>query len=324
MKLLALLALLLAGCASSVDTSHNGFIKVDCIGDNFESAKTACFNKAVELTVGTVIVAGTESRNNNLVRYEILKHSAGYVDDYRVITKTTDGDKTKLVMAVKVRDSKIAERIMNLQTTTGSKIQGTRLGDQYASFMQNKATGDRLLTTILNDFPKYAFNVEREKIQYQVDVDRNPVFVIPYKITWNYKYLQALNEALSLTKDEKSRTILQESVSVISKDPKAWMLGSTDTYYFNDTHRARMIKRRFIDRMYVHVKFKDHNGNVLIAGCNDGEYLGATHITDPFVINGNHVIDEEIHITIRTNKHKIQKIADVELSFSNIQCTFVE
>jgi major membrane immunogen (membrane-anchored lipoprotein) len=317
-----ILAIFLVGCAS-VDSGPKGYIKVDCTGNTVEHAKTNCFNKAVELTVGTVVVAGTEALNNNLVKYEILKHSAGYVDDYRIITQTSEGDKTKLVMAVKVRDSKIAERIMNVQTAKGN-IQGERLGDQYASFMRNKSTGDQLLNTILSDYPKHAFNVEKGKIQYQVDINRDPVIVIPYKVKWNYKYLQALKEAMSLTQDEKSRQMLQEQVSVISKDPKAWVMGSTDNFYFNDIQRARMIKRTFIDRMYVHVKFKDFNGKVIIAGCDDGVYLGAMHTMDPFVINGNQVIDEEMNITIRANKHKIENIMDVEVSFSNVQCTFVE
>lgn len=322
MRLVSLLAVLLVGCAS-VDSGPKGYLKVDCVGNTVEHAKTNCFNKAVELAVGTVVVAGTEARNNNLVKYEILKHSAGYVDDYRILAQSSTGDKTNLTMAVKVRDSKIAERIMNVQTVSG-RVQGDKLGDQYASFMQNKATGDRLLNTILNDYPRHAFNLEKGKVQYQVNINRDPVIVIPYKVTWNYKYLQALNEALKLTQDEKNRSLLQESVSVISKDPKAWVLGSTDKYYFNDVHRARTIKSKFIDRMYVHVKLKDFNGNTLISGCDDGVYLNATHVMDPFVIDGNYVIDEEMNITIRANKHKIERISDVELSFSNTRCTFVE
>lgn len=322
MKYLTLLAIFLVGCAS-VDSGPKGYIKVDCLGSTVEHAKTNCFNKAVEIAVGTVVVAGTEARNNNLVKYEILKHSAGYVDDYRIISQTSTGDKTKLVMAVKVRDSKIAERIMNVQNGSG-KIQGDKLSDQYASFMQNKVTGDRLLNTILSDFSKYAFNVEKGKVQYQVDINRDPVIVVPYKVSWNYKYLQALNEALKLTQDEKNRNLRQESVSIISKDPNAWVMGSNDTYYFNDVQRARTIKSRFIDRMYVHVKFKDFNGNILISGCDDGVHVGASHVMDPFIINGNFVIDEEMNITIRTNKHKLDRISDVELSFSNARCTFVE
>ena len=322
MKYIALLSIFLVGCAS-VDSGAKGYLKVDCVGNTIEQAKINCFNKAVEIAVGSVVVAGTEARNNNLVKYEILKHSAGYVDDYRIITQTSENTKTKLVMAVKVRDSKIAERIMNVQTVTG-KVQGDKLSDQYASFMQNKATGDRLLNTILTDYPRYAFNVEKGKIQYQININRDPVIIVPYKVTWNYKYLQALNETLSLTKDAKNRGLLQESVSVISKDPNAWVVGSTDTYYFNDAQRAKTIKSRFIDRMYVHVKFKDFNGNVLISGCDSGVFLNATHTMDPFVINGNYVIDEEMNITIRTNKHKIERIADAELSFSNARCTFIE
>lgn len=316
-----LVAIFLAGCATS-NPGSKGFIKVDCEGNNVEHAKLNCFNKAVELAVGTVVVAGTEARNNKLVKYEILKHSAGYVDDYNILNQSAVSGKTKLTMAVKVRDSKIAERIMNAQTANG-RVQGDKLSDQYASFLYNKATGDKLLNTILDDYPRYAFNVEKGKIEYQVNINREPVIVIPYKVTWNYKYLQALNEALSLTQDEKNRSIRQERISVISKEPGAWV-GSTDNYYFNDVHRSKTIKRKFIDRMYVHVKLKDFNGNILISGCDSGVFVGAMHEMDPFVINGNFMIDEEMNITIRANKHKIERISDVELSFSNAQCTFVE
>lgn len=322
MKYITLLAIFLAGCAS-VESDTKGYLKVNCIGSNVENAKINCFNRAVEIAVGTVVVAGAESRNDNLVKHEILKHSAGYIDDYHIINQTAEGGKTKLAMMVKVRDSKIAERIMNVQSTTG-QVQGSRLKDQYDSFIHHKETGDKLLNTILADYPRHAFNITKGKIQYQVDIDRNPVIIVPYKVTWNYKYLQALNEVLSLTQDEKNRSLRQESVSVISKDPKAWVLGSTDTYYFNDVRRAQYIKRNFIDRMYVHVKLKDFGGNVLISGCDEGVHINAVHVMDPFVINGNYVIDEEMNITIRANKHKIERIADAELSFTNVQCTFVE
>lgn len=322
MKLLSLLAILLVGCAS-VDSGPKGYIKVDCTGNTFEHAKTNCFNKAVEIVVGTVIVAGTEAQNNNLVKYEVLKHSAGYIDDFRIITQTSNSQKTNLVMVVKVRDSKIAERIMSAQNANGT-IQGERLGNQYNSFIKHKDSGDRLLRTVLQDYPKHAFNIQKGEVLYQANINREPVIVVPYRIKWNPKYLQALNEVLAITHDGKSNSVLQDAVHIAYKEPSAWLLGKTNSYYFNDVSRARMIKNTFVGKLYVHIKFKDANGVVIKSGCDDGTYISGPNITEPFSINGNQIIDEEMNIVIRTNKHKMEKINTVDVSFSEQQCKIID
>lgn len=315
--------LVLAGCASTKQSQSNNEIRVTGEGKTFEQAKLNGFANAVEYAVGAVVVTDTEIQKRRLVKDEILKHSAGYVDDFTIVSRFDEPGHVTVVMDVKVKSSKIAERITNVKTING-EIKGERLGAQYKTFMTNKETGDQLLRKILNDYPKYAINIEKGDIQYQVTIHREPVIIIPYKVSWNYKYLQALNEALVITQDEKSRTIKQERVSISSKDPSAWLLGSTETYYFNDIYRAQMIKSSFVGRLYVNVTFKDAHGKVLKSGCDDGMYLAGPNITEPFRIDGNEVVEKEMHVTVRSKTHIIEHIATVEMSVGTQRCTIID
>jgi hypothetical protein len=316
-------SLVLAGCSSTKQSGITKPIHVTCEGRSFDHAKNVCFSNAIEFAVGAVVVSDMEVRNSRLAKDEILKHSSGYVDDFNITNRVDQPNRVMLSMDVTVKQSKIAERIIGAQKPTG-EVNGQRLGAQYSTFMQNKDTGDKLLSTILKDFPRYSFVVEKGEVLYQVDINRNPVIVVPFTIKWNYKYLQSLNEALSITSDAKSLNIIQEKVSISAKDPKAWLLGRTDDYYFNDASRARMIKSTFVQPVYVVATFKDNSGRVLLAGCDDGRFFNGPHITDPFRINGNETVDEEMVVTIRVNKHKVQYISEVELSLSTRPCTFIE
>lgn len=316
--------LVLVGCASTKQPANiDKPIRVSCEARTYEQAKNICFANAIEFAVGAVVVAETEVRKQSLIKDEILKHSSGYVEDFKIEGRIDNPNRVILVMDVKVKHSKIAERIMGVQTATG-EIKGQQLGAQYSSFMHYKDTGDALLRNVLKDYPRYAFVVEKDQIEYQVDVNRNPVIVVPYTIKWNYKYLQALNEVLTLTQDGHSRTLQQETILVSSKDPKAWLLGSTERYYFNDKSRALMIKRTFIGRLYTHVTFKDAYGRVVKSGCDDGIYLSGPNMTDPFRINGNEVIEDEFHVVIKVNKQKLERISDVEVHVSEKSCTIID
>lgn len=316
-------SLVLAGCSSTKHSSISQPIRVSCEGRSFEHAKNVCFSNAIEYAVGAVVVSDMEVRNHRMAKDEILKHSSGYVDDFKITSRSDQSNRVFLSMDVTVKQSQIAERIIGAQTATG-EVNGQRLDARYSTFMQHKDTGDKLLSNILNDFPRYSFVVEKGTVMYQVDINRNPVIVVPFTIKWNYKYLQALNEALSITQDTKSRSIIQEKISVSSKDPNAWLLGNTEDYYFNDLSRSRMIKSTFVQPIYVVATFKDNAGNILISGCDDGRYFNGPNITDPFRIDGNETVDEEMVVTIRANKHKVQKISEVALSLSTRPCTFIE
>ena len=144
MKFLSILAMLfLTACASTnVEKTSNpinyttGYTRVLGTGQTFDEAKANAFNTAIEIVVGSVIVNTKESNNNQLIRDEIVKASAGYVDDYNIISESKTGRGYTLVIDVKVKNSKIAERVLSAGKSE-TNLKGEALNAQYQTYQQD-------------------------------------------------------------------------------------------------------------------------------------------------------------------------------------------
>lgn len=315
--------LVLTGCASTKQTAYiDQPVRVSGEGRTFEEAKQNAFSNAVEYAVGAVVITETEVSKHKLIKDEIIKHSSGYIDDYMVIEQSEKNNQVYLTMFVKVKHSAIAERIINIKTASG-EIQGERMSSVHSSFITQKETGDKVLEKVLMSYPHHAFNIEKGNIEYLVNINRQPVIEIEYKITWNYAYIKALNEALTLTQDPKDRTIRQKRIDVQHKAPNNFLFGTTDTYYFNDVKRSDMIISSLRRPFYVYFSFKGQNGELLKQGCSDTLLMNGMYQNGAFVVEGNEKISETHVRTIKTNPEKIKNIVSIDLTIETKPCTII-
>lgn len=309
--------------AQTISVSESGYMRVIGKGKTFDEAKTNGFNNAIEIVVGSVVLADAELSKNQFVRDDIAKHSAGYVEDYKIINRSETSLGVTLVMDIRVASSKIHERVLN-KPNDSAKVEGEKLADQYNTYMQSRTSGDKLLNMVLSDYPRRAFNVKQGKTAFKLDAYRNAILVVEYELSWNYKYLQALNEALSVTNDENDRGLQQQRVFVVSKDPDAWLLGSTKRHYFNDAIRARRVKQTFTGTVTVWAEIKDINGKTLFSGCSNPTYMVSDNIvSDPMIIRGTERIENEVLVKIPANNPLSQQMNNavkVELSFASGGC----
>ena len=323
-RLLFLVAcLIFTGCTSTNNgLRNNGKIQVTGVGRTFDEAKNDAFSKAVEIAVGAVLLTETQVKNNKLTKDEIIKHSAGYVDDFVVISKSIDPQRVILVIDVTVRSSKIAERVLNVSKADG-KMQGERLSAQFSSYKTERETGDVLLRKVLSGFPSQAYNIKQvDTVEFKLDNKRNVIIRVPFELRWNYKYLTALNEALSVTHDGRTYGMAQDLIAVQSKNPDSWILGATNSYYFNDHLRAEQIARQFLGRITVRAVISDGSGNTIFTGCEEAFHLGL-YTSYPFIIRGNDVAKDSVDIFVRYDSHKMKdldKVNHIELSFSAETC----
>ncbi len=316
--------LVLAGCASSkqVKTYTDEPIVVSCDGRTFELAKKQCFDNAIEYAVGAVVVSQAEVKNKSLVKNEILKHSAGYVDSYDILGRDNDYDKISLSMRVKVRSSKIAERILNVSASDGT-FDGQKLSSQYSTYKDSRDSGDAVLRTVLDSYPKHAYDIKQiNKVEFKLDKDRNVYIIVPFQLKWNYKFLTALNEALEITSDGSNRGYIQDIIAIQSKDPDAWIAGSTNKYYFNDRTRADMIQKKLLGRITVKAIIKNNQGRAVFVGCADAYHHG-TNVVYPYIVRGTEMVQNQIMIKVKSNSPKMRDLdsaSNIELSFSSSLC----
>lgn len=320
MKYLALvLTLVISACASNIKTSQpvNGVIsqlRVIGNGNTIEQAKTNGFTSAIEIAVGAVVLTDVEVKGNTLIRDEIIKHSAGYIDDYKIVSQSYINNQYTLVMDVDVKSSRIMERLLN-KGSTSTSLNGDRLSNQYSSYMNERRTGDQVLNRLLSDFPSNAMKITQGQTQFMLDGYRNPVLIVPIEIRWDYKYLTALNEVLSILEDKSGPT--PDKVHVISKNPNAWLVGETNVYGFSDGVRFQRIINGLDKEIKIHARIQNSNGGTIFTGCyNSGQtFRGLNKSNSRYVVWGNDVERDHIRIVFDDElKQKFKNADKVTLS----------
>lgn len=178
------------------------YIRVQGQGATLQQARDNGFRLAVEQAVGTLVVSETQARNQRLIRDEIITYASGFVDRFEIIRTDATAQVHLVTMDVWIAESAIAGRLLNDSAGTGT-IDGARLATQVETLQQERQAGDRLLATVLQDFPRRAFTVEVEKTQVDFDARRTLQIEVPVTLAWNTQYLTALNETMIRTSQNR-------------------------------------------------------------------------------------------------------------------------
>lgn len=327
--MVVMLALLSACSTTSPNRTYQGnestktVRNVTGVGSTFNEAKNNGFSVAIEKAVGSVMLVDKEMRNDKLTRDDILSHSAGYVDNYKVISQTNSRGQVVVVMDVDVKHSRIADRMMQRGGSEG-KLDGNRMATQYNSYMNERKTGDQFFASLSNDFPKRAFNVTQGQSKFMLDSQRNSVIVVPYEITWDKRYLTALGESLSVLHDTPAgheynivcRCYPSSERVVIHNNGK-------NEYHFNDGVRVKQFTDAFSQQLKIKAEVKDASGNTLYSGCyfSTGSFKGRTQ-SGVYVIWSN-VERNRLEIKVEPDSYlarNLQRADRVELSMRAESC----
>jgi uncharacterized protein YrrD len=309
-RLLMIVAcLVLASCAST-KIDQNGYIRTTGEGSSLEQAKQVAFREAIQIQVGTIVLSERESNNLRTIKDDILVHSSGYVDDYKVINQSNSGNRVSVTVDVKVRTSKIADRLLNRGGSSGD-IQGDRASTQYSSYMSERKSGDAVLARLLSDFPAVAMSIKQERHEFKLDAYRNAMIIIPYEIRWQPKYLAALKEALGGLQDGDT-SHYAASVIVLSKNEGDWF-GNKRAYHFNDKVRVQQIKDALNQQIMIKAKVSTFTGKELYSGCfMSTQTFRGTHPSGPYVVWGNDVEQRYVEIKIDPNSSLARNLKDAE------------
>jgi hypothetical protein len=174
------------------------YIEVEGHGTTPTQARDNGFRLAVEQALGTLISSETQVENGRMVRDEIISYAAGYVDKFEIVsTDVTAGGQNQVRMKVWVARSALADRLLN-RTERSNQVDGARASVQLQTINEERATGDRLLQQVLNDFPKRAFDIEFNRTDV-VRQNRGGQMEVSFRVRWNQDYLRSLWTALEAT-----------------------------------------------------------------------------------------------------------------------------
>jgi len=194
-------------------------------------------------------------------------------------------------MDVWVSDSEIADRLLYV-SKGNSIIDGIKASTQHQSLLNEKTSGDRLLDTVLQDFPARAFDVFVDKTQWRT-VGRTLEIYIPISIGWNSAYINALYEVLVATRDGKNsfdQKYVKRYASVVMLKRKSYFFKTYAAY--NDSHKADMILNAlYKSNPTVLLQIKDASNSVIYTQCFELEHMRGGYYGEPTIF-GHYAADK--------------------------------
>ena len=262
-RLLLVACLLLVGCANTPPTK-NSYVRATGVGNTYEEAKNNAFREAIEYHLGVVISSERETHNQKLVKNEILAYSSGYVDEYTIISQQNDFGKIQVTVDVKISLLRLSDRIIAHGKDSVS-VDGPKHADQYNSFLEKKQDGDRLLASVLNDYPRRALTLSQGKYVIKVDAYRNLELSVPFEVTWNQHYITSLEDVIKVLADGNTDWVLGK---------QGWeykSIGYTkvgkNEYRFNEQVYPRKIRNSIVMDKVINLKIKDRHNITQYAKC---------------------------------------------------------
>jgi hypothetical protein len=230
------------------------YIEVAGNGNTPEEARMNGFRIAVEQAVGSLIASETEVNQGRVKRDEIISYAAGYVDRFEVVQTDNVGSGWRVTMKVWVGRTALANRLL-YQSKEPGRIDGERAAVAVETTQYERGQGDRVLQTVLNDFPRRSFDVEVKKPSVVLNLFRRPELGIPFQVRWNYDYLSSLWSALEATSNNpkagncynNNRDCAQVAfVRVVSGSGGPGIFGWNGTAGFNDSRKMGMVVNELI------------------------------------------------------------------------------
>lgn len=305
----------------STIASAGDYVTVTGSGKTFEEAKQQAFRKAIEFKVGATILSDVETKNFQRVKDDIYVYSAGYVDDYKILTQENNYNGVVVLLDVSVNESKIKNRIL-AQGKSEKEFQGELHNTQLSTYLTERAQGDRILQKVLDNYPNKAYHIRQSNYNIKLDYSRNPILNVPYELWWNFDFVQSLREATGLIGNCKPewKKPCAAVINIMAKDPKDWVLGSSTEHYFYDLNTITQIHNRLVEHSpRIVLKYYDISENYLFGTCHTPKFIWggsegfySNGKTNQIIIYGN--VKEKGIIQTSVPLAILDKISKIELT----------
>ena len=239
------------------------YVEVTGEGSTLEQARQHGFRMAVERAVGTIVSSETEVENSRLQRDEIITYASGYVSDFRVDNQYVVDGRTRADMRVWVSHSALANRLLNASRDSGT-VEGARISEQIRSVQNERQSADRLLATVLSDYPKRAFDISLDPARTVLTAQRQGELQLSFTVNWNKHYLTSLSEAVQAINQRtdcgKFFTGCKYTSSIVVQHKAS--------SYFDDVNAYdRMQREMVLSRPQVRLVIKDQNNTARFSQC---------------------------------------------------------
>ena len=253
----------------SEDQKKVMYVEVMAEGADLETARQSAFRMSVERAVGVIVSSETEVRDKRIRRDEIITYASGFVSDYKLVDQTQRNGRTLIKMQVWVSHSALRDRLLNESRGSG-QIEGGRISEQIQSFKHSRESGDRLLESVLVDYPQRAFDIAVEPTRVQVDAQRNANLQVTFRMRWNADYARSLQEAIKAINQRKD---CGGWFSICNNFASKIIVGDTTSYFDDRVAFDLMHRHMLISHPVLEIRMLDVNGRIVTRECRDFQPL---------------------------------------------------
>ena len=221
------------------ETNKVYYIEVAGDGATTEQARQNGFRLAVEQAIGSLVSSEAEVQNGRLIRDEIINYSAGYVDRFDIVKTEPTSRGSRVTMKVWVKRSALANRLLN-ESKQSAEVDGATASVSFQTAVYERQSGDRLLASVLKDFPQRAFEIQIGKSRVTFTGNRQAKLEIPIVVEFSKHYLDSLWAALEATQNTNGGT-----TEITLKS--AGMFGVGGTVGYTDDVKFRMLRQTLVD-----------------------------------------------------------------------------
>ena len=219
-----------------------------------DEARNNGFRIAVEQAIGSVVASETAGQNGRLTRDEIISYSAGYVDQYKILKTEPSDYGQRITMEVSIRRSSLPRRLLGRSETAGF-VDGAVASVQLDTLNYERQQGDRLVDSVLADFPRRAFTITLKPTEIAYN-NRRGYLEVPFNLALDPNYMSSLNAALQSI--SQGRTSGQYKIAV----------GRSLSAFDDDTSYGKIINRTIASRPAVKITVLNLENQPIYSRCH--------------------------------------------------------
>jgi hypothetical protein len=148
-------------------------------------------------------MAERQSKNDVLTRDEILSHSSGFIDEYKILNTVNNSSGCTVKISATVSPSMVNKYIFN-DAKDSNPANGDKVNTKVNTFLDAKNRSDAMIDGLFIDYVNRAYKVKQESIKYETDSFRNTSMVVTFEVSWNSDFLKALDYTLGKLEDKCS------------------------------------------------------------------------------------------------------------------------
>jgi hypothetical protein len=230
---IAVVSIAMYGCASSPASQTFGPYNVTGVGNTCNEARDNAFRIAVEQSFGTAVMAERQSKHDVLTRDEIVSHSSGFIDEYKILNTVNNSSGCTIKMTATVSPSMVNKYIFN-DASDSNPANGDKVNTKINTFLDAKNRSDATLDGLFIDYVKRAYKVKQESVKYETDSFRNTSMVVTYEVSMNSDFLKALDYTLAKLEDKCSGNCSRTPKFNLKYIPDGSIIPKMPHYFFAD------------------------------------------------------------------------------------------